>query len=1395
MKVIKKLCTLLFVGLFALILFACKEDLNKVINKLSIPKTNIEVVKDISLPTSIEKYTISWKTNSETYKVENNTLKVPKLPEETTTLKLIATITSGKAEASKEFSITINKAKTLLKEYSVTKLNEEIELVAPSGIDLTKVKENTELTFKVNIPSGKIVDELKVNNEIKAIDSNNQFKVVITKDTSISVTFKNIETTTKYTDIKDALSLADDTEFNLNDVVIVEVLTNNKALVASRDYKHIMAIYKKEAFKELAVNDVIKVKNLTKTTSEKYGIEFRTNENTEIEKIDNITSNEPELTLTKENYVNDNLNKLFNAVKLEITKIKKIGVMITYLIVKDESGNTYKINVDKTLQNEEVIKKLKEGTLFDLKKIRLEFYQELQLRLNKLTQLQVYASDDEIVNNVVNNIELPQVVKNTDTINLKTTDNGVNITWQSSNDEIINPTTGLVKAQLVENNITLTATFTYKEIIKTKKYVIKVNPRPRTAQELVELIPEPTYSLGDSADSITKAVEGQKTIMNLETEVNIKWMVEDPNVGAFIDNIFTPSNNVTADIATKFIAEVEVSGIKATKEFSVTIKKNSLNDTEKVDNALASLNLPSEINSDQALDLMASSGDVNITWEETSSPKLLDLTTHKLLDQDITSDKTITLVATLSLNSVSKTKEFSVKFKAIPKTAAELAQLISEPTYADGDSATSITKPVVAQKTIMNLETVVSISWSVEDYNAGSFTNNIFTPDSNITADITTKFIAQVEVNGEIATKEFNVTIKKNALTDEEKVDNALSTLNLLTELDEDEKLNLITTSDEVNITWEETSSPQLLDITSGGLNQSITENKTITLTATLTLNGVSKTKEFSVLFKFCSKVTIAFDLNGGSATPNIESQEIIPNKGKKVLKPETIPTFANELNFRFWSLTNTEDASEYNFDTEVTSGFTLYAIYEKLSTIKEVFEKTSGDYTIEGVVVGVTKKIDSFLFLEKVSYIINDGTALIGASINNPNNSQVAKLNQKVRFRGTRSNTLNGDTLTPELNLDATKGHYITKKDENQAIPSVLDSNIINMPNGFDFNNNHYRVVKFSFTYKNIMSEANEYEITDENGNTFNLALNLPNDGELLNQLDIQEIQTLLKDNTKFGKYEVIGLVSESKNQKKVYLFDKSKFNKIGELSDQDKVDMFSEDLDIDPKIYKNDATITLPTTSNGISIAWSEEGTNLLTISGGSINLTDNNITSDTEIVIKATITLNGASTTKTFTIKFLKKVENATSSIYNFEGRNDYTGSPLDNDGLKALLEKYERQANASILSITQTSNVFDGHTGYGGHSDELQKQALKIGSNSGPSKTVIKFSKKIKQVKIKARSYSSYNNANLSINNKQAEIHTDEFQEYTIKLRTATDTITFETLKKQIISIMSIEFVYE
>ncbi len=72
-------------------------------------------------------------------------------------------------------------------------------------------------------------------------------------------------------------------------------------------------------------------------------------------------------------------------------------------------------------------------------------------------------------------------------------------------------------------------------------------------------------------------------------------------------------------------------------------------------------------------------------------------------------------------------------------------------------------------------------------------------------------------------------------------------------------------------------------------------------------------------------KYTVKFNTNGGTGTYTDQAVE----EGKKATKPATNPT-KEGYTFKYWSITNTEGATEYNFDTVVTGNITLYAIYEK---------------------------------------------------------------------------------------------------------------------------------------------------------------------------------------------------------------------------------------------------------------------------------------------------------------------------------------------------------------------------------------------------------------------------------------------------------------------------------
>ncbi len=63
----------------------------------------------------------------------------------------------------------------------------EVSLVSPQGIDLNKVKKDTTLTFKVVVPSDKVLEKVLVNNTVVSVDAENKFSTTITKETTITV--------------------------------------------------------------------------------------------------------------------------------------------------------------------------------------------------------------------------------------------------------------------------------------------------------------------------------------------------------------------------------------------------------------------------------------------------------------------------------------------------------------------------------------------------------------------------------------------------------------------------------------------------------------------------------------------------------------------------------------------------------------------------------------------------------------------------------------------------------------------------------------------------------------------------------------------------------------------------------------------------------------------------------------------------------------------------------------------------------------------------------------------------------------------------------------------------------------------------------------------------------
>ena len=91
-----------------------------------------------------------------------------------------------------------------------------------------------------------------------------------------------------------------------------------------------------------------------------------------------------------------------------------------------------------------------------------------------------FTDDTEAVNAVIDSLSFPYSIIEDETLELISSLYGATITFTSTNNAIIDPTTGVVTATGLteQNSVTLTASVTRGEITETKDFIIKVGPLP-----------------------------------------------------------------------------------------------------------------------------------------------------------------------------------------------------------------------------------------------------------------------------------------------------------------------------------------------------------------------------------------------------------------------------------------------------------------------------------------------------------------------------------------------------------------------------------------------------------------------------------------------------------------------------------------------------------------------------------------------------------------------------------------------------------------------------------------------------------------------------------------------------------------------------------------------------
>lgn len=212
-------------------------------------------------------------------------------------------------------------------------------------------------------------------------------------------------------------------------------------------------------------------------------------------------------------------------------------------------------------------------------------------------------------------------------------------------------------------------------------------------------------------------------------------------------------------------------------------------------------------------------------------------------------DASVTLTATITVDTASDTKLFPVTVKAqmTETQAVAAAKAALAIVYAEGDSATSVTQNLNLPLSGIDTST---IAWASDNPDVVTAAGVVTRP---LTTDAAATLTATITVGSASDTKDFPVTIKPQ-MTDAQAVAAAKAALAIgyapgdaATSVTQNLTLPL-TGLDNCTVTW--SSSDASLVSTSGVVSRPVTGDEPVTLTATITSHAATDTRSFIVTVK-----------------------------------------------------------------------------------------------------------------------------------------------------------------------------------------------------------------------------------------------------------------------------------------------------------------------------------------------------------------------------------------------------------------------------------------------------------------------------------------------------------------------------------------------------------------
>lgn len=348
--------------------------------------------------------------------------------------------------------------------------------------------------------------------------------------------------------------------------------------------------------------------------------------------------------------------------------------------------------------------------------------------------------------------------------------NGSAITWSSNKPNVISHNGQIVnRPQSADESVVMTASLRYNQATASKTFTLIVKAVPVTMTDAQKAAADLAavqiqFNGTDTAERVTQPLKAlPATGKNGST---ITWFSGAPSIISNNGMTVNRPASGSGDAIVIMTAYAVNNSASTTKTFQLTIKQQ-LTDAQKVASDKSSLEIDfggsdtiSRVT--RPLDQLPSTGaNGSVIMWYSSSPNILSSDGKSIHRPAISAgDIPVTLTAVISSNGVSDFKVFILtikqEFTNAEKVAADKADLSI--TFADKDSAASVTKPVVLPASGYYGSTIV---WYSSQPSVISDNGKVVNRPAHGNGDITVTMMGYISNNGTGDIKTFTLTVKQ----------------------------------------------------------------------------------------------------------------------------------------------------------------------------------------------------------------------------------------------------------------------------------------------------------------------------------------------------------------------------------------------------------------------------------------------------------------------------------------------------------------------------------------------------------------------------------------------------------------------------------------------------------